>query len=40
MMNTVLLSNKIGKVVSKHSKDAAQKVMTRYYERRKSKEET
>ena len=38
MMNTVLLSNKLGKAVTKHSKDAAEKIMTRYNDRRKSKE--
>jgi hypothetical protein len=27
MMNTILLSNKLGKVVTKHSRDAAEKMM-------------
>ena len=37
MMNTVLLSNKLGKVVKKHSRGAAEKIVTRYSDRRKSK---
>jgi hypothetical protein len=35
MMNTVLLSNKLGKVAAKHSRDTAEKIMTKYYDKRK-----
>jgi hypothetical protein len=34
MMNTVLLSSKLEKIVSKHSRDAVGKVMTTYHEKR------
>jgi hypothetical protein len=34
MMNTVLLSSKLEKIVSKHSRDAVGKVMTTYHKKR------
>jgi len=34
MMNTVLLSSKLEKIVTKHSRDAVGKMMAAYYEKR------
>jgi hypothetical protein len=39
MMNTVLLSNKLEKVVTKHSRDAAEMIMTKYYDKQKIESE-
>jgi len=37
MMNTVMFPNKLGKVVKKHGKGAAKRVITKYNQKRKSK---